>query len=31
VAWELDEWCARLVDGLLARAEAGVATGAEEE
>jgi protein-tyrosine phosphatase len=25
VAWELDEWCTRLVDGLLGRAEAVVA------
>lgn len=29
VAWELDEWIARLVDGLLDRAEAGVATRAD--
>jgi protein-tyrosine phosphatase len=29
VAWELNEWVARLVDGLLGRAEAGVATRAD--
>jgi low molecular weight protein-tyrosine phosphatase len=27
VAWELDEWIARLVDGLLGREEAAVTTG----
>lgn len=27
VAWELDEWIARLVDGLLGREEAGVGAG----
>ena len=31
VAWELDEWCARLVDGLLGRADAAVATAAERD
>ena len=29
VAWELDGWCSRLVDGLLGRAEAAVATTAD--
>ena len=29
VAWELDEWIARLVDGLLGRAEAAVAGAAD--
>lgn len=29
VAWELDEWCSRLVDGLLGRAETPVASGAD--
>jgi protein-tyrosine phosphatase len=29
VGWELDVWIARLVDGLLGRAEAGVATRAD--
>jgi protein-tyrosine-phosphatase len=29
VAWELDEWVARLVDGLLDRAEAGVVSRAD--
>src|SRR5262245_18256891 len=29
VASELDEWCSRLVDGLLGRAEAPVASGAD--
>lgn len=28
VAWELDEWCARLVDGLLGRSDAAVTTAA---
>lgn len=31
VAWELDEWIARLVDGLLGRAEAGVVAGPDGE
>ena len=31
VAWELDEWIGRLVDGLLGRAEAPVPTGTEAE
>jgi protein-tyrosine phosphatase len=31
VAWELNEWVARLVDGLLGRAEAGVATRADAD
>src|SRR5262245_22414037 len=31
VARELDEWCSRLVDGLLGRAGAPVASGADEE
>lgn len=31
VAWELDGWCSRLVDGLLGRAEAPVPSGTEAE
>jgi protein-tyrosine phosphatase len=31
VAWELDEWCTRLVDRLLGRAGAAVATTAERD
>jgi low molecular weight protein-tyrosine phosphatase len=31
VAWELDEWIARLVDGLLGRAGAGVGAGPDGE
>src|SRR5262245_27549767 len=31
VAWELDEWIGRLVDGLLGRAEAPVPSGTEAE
>ena len=29
VAWELDEWCSRLVVGLVGRAEAVVASTSE--
>ncbi|HET8527155.1 MAG TPA: hypothetical protein VFM81_11040 [Actinomycetota bacterium] len=31
VAWELDEWCGRLVEGLLGRADTAVATTAERD
>lgn len=31
VAWEIDEWCERLVDGLFGRAPARAGTGAGEE
>jgi protein-tyrosine phosphatase len=31
VAWELEEWCARLVDGLLGHAEARIASAREAE
>ena len=31
VAWELDEWCSRLVDGLLGRTQAPVTSGADGE
>jgi protein-tyrosine phosphatase len=31
VAWEIDEWCERLVDGLLGRQHEPAGTGAERE